>query len=268
MKIITSRTNNFVKKVFSLQNRKEREKLKIFWAEGIKAVDSALASDNFNICEIAIRAEAGSSRINELEKLAISKNIEVKKLDASCFDKISVLRHPEGIGAVIEMKNSKNARLPKTPEKPTVILWQLHNPGNQGAIIRSAAAFGVENIILIEPCVDEYHPMCVRATSGTFFNQKIIRRTEEDIEPWLENNAESVAALSPDGKEKIGSSKNLMRKILIIGNEPHGVEEEIKEKFATAVIPMELGVESLNTSCAAAIAMYEMFGSRANTKKK
>jgi len=257
--IITSRSNSYVKKVFSLLNKKGREEKGLFWAEGTKAVESALNSNKFEICDIIVSDEAGDEAV-KLSKTADRKGFNIKIFNGDCFRKISALRHPEGIGVVAKI-NIKT-ELPDNTEKPLVILWQLNNPGNQGTIIRSAAAFGCGAVIIVEPCVDEYHPMCIRATSGAFFTIDILKITEEELEPWLEKNKDKIIILTPDGKEEIKSKNLTLNKILIIGNEPHGITEELKKTFKTAAISMNPEVESLNTSCAASIAMYELWGKK------
>ncbi len=257
--IITSRSNSYVKKVFSLLNKKGREEKGLFWAEGTKAVESALNSNKFEICDIIVSDEAGDEAV-KLSKTADRKGFNIKIFNGDCFRKISALRHPEGIGVVAKI-NIKT-ELPDNTEKPLVILWQLNNPGNQGTIIRSAAAFGCGAVIIVEPCVDEYHPMCIRATSGAFFTIDILKITEEELEPWLEKNKDKIIILTPDGKEEIKSKNLTLNKILIIGNESHGITEELKKTFKTAAISMNPEVESLNTSCAASIAMYELWGKK------
>jgi len=257
--IITSRSNSYVKKVFSLLNKKGREEKGLFWAEGTKAVESALNSNKFEICDIIVSDEAGDEAV-KLSKTADRKGFNIKIFNGDCFRKISALRHPEGIGVVAKI-NIKT-ELPDNTEKPLVILWQLNNPGNQGTIIRSAAAFGCGAVIIVEPCVDEYHPMCIRATSGAFFTIDILKITEEELEPWLEKNKDKIIILTPDGKEEIKSKNLTLNKIIIIGNESHGITEELKNTFKTAAISMNPEVESLNTSCAASIAMYELWGKK------
>jgi len=255
--IITSRSNTYVKKVFSLLNKKGRENTGLFWAEGTKSVESALKSNKFEICCVIVSSDAdGEAAL--LSKLAEEKGIQVKEFSSDCFNKISALRHPEGIGVVA--KTNLNSELPDKIDEPVVILWQLNNPGNQGTIIRSAAAFGCNAVILVEPCVDEYHPMCIRATSGVFFSIDVLKCTTEVLLTWLKKSNEKIVILTPDGKKEIKAEEFSPGKILIIGNEPHGITEDLKETFDTAAISMNPEVESLNTSCAASIAMYELWG--------
>jgi len=255
--IITSRSNSYVKKVFSLLNKKGRDEYGLFWAEGTKTVESALNSKKFEICDVIISDEA-TNEATKFLKIADEKGIHIKKFNADCFKKISALRNPEGIGAVVKI-NANNI-LPDNTDKPIVILWQLNNPGNQGTIIRTAAAFDCGTIIIVEPCVDVYHPMCIRATSGAFFAIDILKSTVEELIPWIEKNNDKIVILTPDGENDLKSNDFSSTKILIIGNEPHGINENLKKSFRTAGISMNPKVESLNTSCAASIAMYELWG--------
>ena len=263
--IITSRSNSYIKKVFSLLNKKGRDETGLFWAEGTKAVESALNSKKFEICDVVISDEAGREAI-KLSKIAEKKDFQIKKINRDCFNKISALRHPEGIGVVV--KTNVKTGLPDKIDKPLVILWQLNNPGNQGTIIRSAAAFGCAAVVIVEPCVDEYHPMCIRATSGAFFTIDVLKSTAENLLPWIEKNKNKIIILTPDGKKEIKSENLKSCKILIVGNEPHGITNELKNTFETAGISMNPEVESLNTSCAASIAMYELWGKEESAKGK
>jgi len=251
--MITSKTNPKIKKIRSLQERKFRNELGIFWAEGKNCVDAALNSD-WEIQEVAVSDDALSNFAGTI-KAAEDKNCKIVEYSRDCFNKFSVLKHPEGIGAVVRKKETKS-RSEINNNSKKVVLFQLQSPGNMGSIIRSAVAFGFNDIFAVEPSVDFFHPMTVRATSGEIFSANLCFCSTGEIKSYLDERKEIVAVLTADGKNTISSEKN--KSILVVGNEPHGLPEEIRNRYESFSIKMENNVESLNVNAAAAIALYEM----------
>ncbi len=223
--MITSKSNPNIKKIASLRDRKFRNELGIFWAEGKNCVDAALDSD-WEILEVAV-SENALSNFSGTIQTAENKNLKVVEYNRECFLKISALKHPEGIGVVVRKKELKN--LPEINNSKKVVLYQLQSPGNMGSIIRSAVAFGFNDIIAVEPSVDFFHPMTVRATSGIIFSANLFYCSVEEIKNRLDERKEFVAALSSDGKNILSSENK--KNILVLGNEPHGLPEEIRNSF-------------------------------------
>ncbi len=256
--MITSKTNSNIKRIASLRERKFRTELGIFWVEGKNCVEAALNS-SWEILEVSI-SENSSSDFNNIIESAQNKNLKIIEYSRECFLKLSALKNPEGIGAVVRKKSFKNFNdLPADNKSKTVVLYQLQSPGNMGSIIRSAVAFGFKDIIAINPSVDFFHPMTVRATSGIIFSANLYYCSEEKILRWLDDRKEFVAGLTGDGTHNINSKKE--KNILVLGNEPHGLPEIFRKKYDGYAIKMDNNVESLNVNAAAAIALYE-FGKK------
>ncbi len=252
--MITSKTNSNIKRISSLRERKFRNELGIFWVEGKNCVDAALKS-NWEILEISI-SENSSADFNNIIEAAQTKNLKIIEYNRECFLKLSALKNPEGIGAVVRKKVFGHFKdLPENNESKKVVLYQLQSPGNMGSIIRSAVAFGFKDIIAINPSVDFFHPMTVRATSGIIFSANLYYCSDEEILSWLDERKEFVAALTGDGTHNINSEKE--KNILVLGNEPHGLPEIFRKRYDGYAIKMENNVESLNVNAAAAIALYE-----------
>ncbi len=252
--MITSKTNSNTKRISSLRERKFRNELGIFWVEGKNCVEAALNS-SWEILEISI-SENSSSDFNNIIESTQNKNLKIIKYNRECFLKISSLKNPEGIGAVVRKKDLNFLNdLPENNKSKIVVLYQLQSPGNMGSIIRSAIAFGFKDIIAITPSVDFFHPMTVRATSGTIFSANLYYCSAEEIKDWLDERKEFVAALSGDGTNTLNSE--IKKRILILGNEPHGLPEDFRNRYDSYAIKMDSDVESLNVNAAAAIALYE-----------
>jgi len=252
--MITSKSNYNLKEISSLQKRKFRDKLNLFWVEGKNCVQAALNS-NWKVEEIAI-SESAILNFKSIVEAANINKVSVLEYNQDCFSKLSALKNPEGIGAVVRKKVTKeNLDQLKNNDSKKVVLYQLQSPGNMGSIIRSAVAFGFKNIVAVNPSVDFFHPMTVRATSGIIFSANLYCCSEEKIECWLDEKKEFVATLSANASLNFNSKKD--KNIVVLGNEPKGLPEKIRNRYDAYAIKMKNNVESLNVNAAAAIALYE-----------
>jgi RNA methyltransferase, TrmH family len=143
---------------------------------------------------------------------------------------------------------------PTTPLTSRVILpWGIQDPGNLGAILRSAAAFGFQEAILGPGCADPFSPKALRGTMGAAFLLPI-RRYEHlvpDEGKWF--------ALHGDKKALRLDKADLTEPVrILVGNEGHGWKDAaLPSAVKFLAIPI-LGMESLNAAVAAGIACYEV----------
>jgi TrmH family RNA methyltransferase len=141
------------------------------------------------------------------------------------------------------------------------MLYSVRDPGNLGAVIRSAVAFGIKHIILSSDCADIYNSRTVRAAMGSLFKIRIT--TVSDF-------ASLVSAATASGRrvfaaeltdnavavDKVGLAAS---DIFIIGNEGHGIDRSISALATGSVfIPICPETESLNASVAASVLMWEI----------
>jgi len=261
--LISSRTNPAVKNIAALQRRKGRQEAGLFWAEGCICVAAALSSGQ-PISHIVVSSEAQQSAL-ELAGRAEAVKIQVLRVSPECFEKCSALRHPEGIGAVLPLLPLQT--LPEALDEPVMVLWHLQDPGNQGSIIRSCLAMGCRAIVCVEPGVDVFHPLCVRGTAGALFRARLSASGEDDVLAWLRQHSEAVAALSGDGLYSLKAFDGRTTRIIIAGNEPHGLPDTVRSAFATLAIAMSNDIESLNVTAAAAIALHSLWGETPHPEK-
>ena len=267
--IISSRSNPTVKWAASLAEKKGRCEAKCFIAEGEKLTVEALKR-GLPLTHIFI-LEDKQKRLLELlspflddEKYA---NCQVITLSEGAFSKISTEKSPQGIISVIKYLDFfKNMDIIYKEDffilkgERALSLYSLRDPGNLGAVIRSAVAFGVQHIVLSADSADVYNPKTVRAAMGTMFGIKIttVRDFASFISAARENGRAVYAAELSDGARsirEIGLSKD---DIFIIGNEGHGIPSDISSVCTGSVfIPISDGVESLNASVAASVFMWE-----------
>lgn len=143
---------------------------------------------------------------------------------------------------------------PAGPLAPRVIgAWGIQDPGNLGAILRSAAAFGFQEALLGPGCADPFHPKALRGSMGAAFLMPLRRvdALKPDSGHWyaLDGGPGSVALAEADLSEPLR---------LWVGNEGHGWQGvELPAGLQRLAIPIQ-GVESLNAAVAAGIACYEV----------
>ncbi len=140
----------------------------------------------------------------------------------------------------------------------TVFLEGIQDPGNVGAILRSAAAFGVQQVVLDPGCADPWSPRALRAGMGGHFALQIAET--RDLAREIDAFKGTVACTVPRGGVALGDSPFERSWAWIFGAEGRGLSEEtIRRADLRVTIPMAAGTESLNVAAAAAICLYEAF---------
>ncbi len=144
-----------------------------------------------------------------------------------------------------------------------IVLDGVQEPGNAGAIVRSAEAFGATGIVFLKGAVNPFNPKCVRASAGSIFRLPCVYGIEEWklLAAIRECGVDVLAAMPGDGVD-IGSADFRRRAALVIGSESRGIGERLRQAAVRVRIPTS-GVESLNAAVAAGILLYEARRQRA-----
>ncbi len=153
-------------------------------------------------------------------------------------------------------------KIEENPQKPEkngryLVLDGLQDPGNVGTIWRTADALGADGLLLVSGCADRFNPKTVRATMGACFRLPTWEVTVEELAAM--ELPLYAAALGPD-TETVGRT-DLAGKTVVIGNEGHGVSQEVLALCRGSVrIPMRERCESLNAAAADTVILWEMGG--------
>jgi tRNA G18 (ribose-2'-O)-methylase SpoU len=138
-----------------------------------------------------------------------------------------------------------------------VVLEDLVDTTNVGAIFRAAAALGWDAVVLSPRCGDPLYRRAVRTSMGAVFSvpwTRVAHRTGVDA---LHDAGFTVIALTPSGSVDIGAVGTPARRALVVGTEGPGVSRRwLDAADVTARIPMHNGIDSLNVATAAAVALY------------
>lgn len=243
--MITSVQNIQVKNWRKLHTRKYRSKTKRFLVEGFHLIEEAYHSD-WNIETIIVQ--------EGIESPAWMSDEGIVTVSERVFKEISQTESPQGIAAVIEMK-----QLQKENENHILLIDAIQDPGNLGTIIRTADAAGFSSICLGSGTVDPFNEKVIRASQGSIFHIPIFHASLIDEISKLKAKGFTVYASS------LRRAKNYLeidygeKSALILGNEGAGVNDEIIDLADDIIkIPIYGKAESLNVSVAAGILMYQM----------
>ena len=277
--IIRSRQNRHVVELCKLSDRKVREASRLFRFDGIKLFSEAVMS-GVEIETVALKeseADRLTAMLCERHKTTVFDSVgRVLVLSDDLFDKISEEKSPEGIITIAKYidKFKKNATIYNSVDfsemenERIVLLESVRDPSNIGAIIRSAAAIGVDRLIISADCADIYNPRAVRASMGTLFNQRIDRVTDlvGTIQGLRQVGRRVFAAALDKQAKPLGSFSIERGDCVVIGNEGHGLSPETVAACShSVIIPMTARAESFNAAVAASILMWEFAGRGAKT---
>jgi TrmH family RNA methyltransferase len=135
-----------------------------------------------------------------------------------------------------------------------VVLDGVQDPGNAGAILRVAEAFGATGAIFLKGTVNPYNPKCLRGSAGSAFRVPLVAGVEPQA--FLERVPLTLYAAMPRAQKVLSEAGLASPCAIIIGSEAHGVNPEIAARAEGVRIPTA-GVESLNAAVAAGILLYE-----------
>lgn len=254
--MITSNQNPKIKLVRALLGRpKERREAGAFVVEGVRLVEEAAKGDwRF---EIVLYDETLSERGRlQIEGLRL-KGVDVEEVSPSVMKSISETEAPQGILAVVEY-----LQLP-IPQSPNFILIpdQVRDPGNLGTLLRSAAAAGVQAVLIPPETTDAFAPKVLRSGMGAHFRLPIQEMSWSEIEKAVAGMRVYVADM--DGRSCWET--DLRQPVaLIIGSEAEGVSEFARKMANGKIsIPMSGETESLNAGVAGSVLMFEVMRQRA-----
>ena len=241
-------SNNKIKEIVKLHQKKYRDEAGLFIAEGEKALQEAIDS-NIEITEIyALKTFDTKNIINEI--CIIPENImkKISTTDSAC--EVLFVAKKKQVNENDFLKLNKIA-----------LIDSISDPGNLGTIIRSAAAFGIEGIVLFGNCVDLYSSKVIRSCTGNFFKVPILKiKSTEELKNKFSNHKLIATALSKENNISLKECAKIDKYIIMLGSEAKGLcTDLIKLADKNIRIEMKNDVESLNLSVCASIIFYELY---------
>jgi TrmH family RNA methyltransferase len=260
--MITSTQNPKLKLIRALQGRaKERRDAGAFLAEGIRLVEEAQTANwpfRFVLYDELLN-ERGSLLVENL----ISRGVECEMISNSVMKSLSETESPQGVLAVLN-----DFRIPM-PEILNFILIpdQIRDPGNLGTLLRTAAATGVQAVLLPPETADAFAPKVVRSGMGAHFNLPIYTLTWDEIGKVVKSAGAQVFLADMNGRSCWEIDLNLAV-ALVIGGEADGASMQARELADGEIsIPMPGQAESLNAGVAGGVLMFEVVRQRQSKNK-
>lgn len=251
--VIRSRSNPLFKRLAAQKEHADRDSCLL---EGPRLVEEALAAG------LAIREAVASPRARErsgaLLAMLESNGVAVRLLDDALVASLSEAETTQGLLAIADRPAASGAVL--DGERPLVLVAvAIQNPGNLGALLRTAEAAGVTGALLTRGCADPFSWKALRGSMGSAFRLPLAAGLELDavLERLRERGVATVAATS-DATQRYDAFDWRGPAALLLGNEAAGLPAAVaRAASARVAIPMAGVVESLNVSAAAAVLLFE-----------
>ena len=203
-------------------------------------------------CEIGAVIVAESASVNYPDARVVSDKT---------FRDLASTETPQGVIALVRPSVSALAEMTRGDDALVVLLDGVQDPGNAGAIVRAAEAFGASGVVFLKGSVNPYNPKCIRGSAGSVFRVPLVASVEAD--EILGHTQIAWYAAMPRA-QKLASDADLAAPCgMIIGSEGHGVSPGLAGRAIGLRIPTS-GVESLNAAVAAGILLYEARRQRAS----
>lgn len=160
-------------------------------------------------------------------------------------------------------------RVPDRPDKPNtpdnekaalLCLWEVTDPSNVGALIRSAAGFGAKGVLLGPRCADPYYRKAIRTSMGNCFTLPLYNCDQEGLRLLSDHGFALTAATLRPRAVSLRTFAPSYPLVLVVGNEGYGLPAPVLDLCAYEVkIPMANDIDSFNVVVAASICMYALF---------
>lgn len=263
--MITSFTNQKVKFIRKLEQKKYRQESGQFFIEGLHIVGEAVQT-GAPIQSLVVAPDLLVSEFGEslLAHHAV-KNVDRIDVSEEVYKKIARKEGPQGIGALVRQEWCALDDLQVNADALWVALDAVADPGNLGTIMRTAEAIGVEGIILLGNSTDPHDPTAVKASMGALFSLTLTQTTWEDCRAWAASSGIAIVGTSDHAQVDYQNIQYQRPLVLLMGSERHGLNPEMETACDHMVrIPMEGRGDSLNLAVATAVVLYEIYNQSRN----
>lgn len=252
-------SKNYLLQLAKLKQKKYRDQSGLYMISGVNAVESAVNAPHPCIQEILLneRRIALLDELNLKDKTKV--NIPIYSLSERDFARISDERSPQGIAAVAQ-KRTLDIQNNPPQSREIIYLDRINDPGNLGAIIRTALWFGIKTILLSPGSADPYQPKVARASTGYITYMDLYEQVSvHDLSNFNKTRHYSFIAAVVNGAESLYKLKPGKNVALIFGSEAHGIAADLLQLCDRQVtIPKPGYGESLNLAVSTALFLYQL----------
>jgi TrmH family RNA methyltransferase len=250
IKHITSRDNPEYKRLLALaEEARERRATNSTLVDGEHLLEESIRAGITPDCLVLQEGKLADhwlGRFPDLPTLILSDTL---------FRKLSPVTNPSGLLARIGVPSFQHAA-----GDAVLLLEEIQDPGNLGAIFRVAAAAGVTDILLSSGCAEAWSPKALRGGQGAQFRVRV--REAVDLRAWLADWTGPAYAAVLGADRSLYDLKFDGPVAFVFGNEGRGLGATVRERCEAFSIPMAAEVESLNVAVSVAVCLYERFRQR------
>lgn len=253
MRSLTSRDNPHVKHLHGLaHSARDRRTARQTILDGVHLVEAAVGAGQA-LAEVVV-SDQGLCNSEIVTLLELSKGVAVTHLSDTLFAHVSPVDTPSGLLGVMS--------LPPAPPPPDLtrslmVLDGVQDPGNLGALLRTAAAAGLQDVLLTQGCAQAWSPRVLRAAMGGHFALRI--HEQVDVADTLQRYTGEILATGVGPEAVDLYALDLTGAVAwLFGAEGRGLSATLSALATRRVtIPMNAAIESLNVAVAAAVCLFE-----------
>ncbi|MCA1626103.1 MAG: RNA methyltransferase [Acidobacteria bacterium] len=259
---ITSRDNEKLKQARKIRNGDGND---LIFVEGLRLAEEAVRS-HLQIEEVFFTENfTRNNRAKQFLDNVSNKQIVITEVSEKVFDSLADTKTSQGIVLISQKPSTgksvvENSLQKKKPNVPLlIVLHQINNPSNLGAILRIAEAVDVAGIVLTKNSADVFSPKALRGAMGASFRLPIWTNADfSEVLDWAKKrNFASVCADVKAEKSYLEIDWKKPR-LLVFGSEAHGLSAIESDAIEESIqIPMDNGVESLNLAVSCGVILFE-----------
>ena len=262
---IASFSNETVKRLRSLRDKKARREEGLFLAEGLRILTEA--RDSGRLPEIIAYSAAGGVHPLAAEIIAATEAAggDVIETSTDILSKMSGKDNPQSILGAYRQPPTDLGSIDCSAAPLWIVAQALRDPGNIGTILRTGDATSAGGLILIDDSADPYSVEAVRASMGAIFTQAVATARWEEFVPWLRSGPGQLVGTSLNTDKDYLEPRYEQPCFLLIGNESQGLPAAYEAECDLLVkMPMLGRADSLNAAVAAAVMAFAVRASWRN----
>ena len=238
-------------------------------ARGGLTPDGFCVAETFHLLEEAIRSECVIQTVIASESVHASverrvgglRNVNFVRVPDTLYAEISATESGQGVMALVKPPAWRLDHLVRG-NPLLIVLDGIQDPGNAGAILRAAEAFGASGVVFVKGSVNPYNPKAIRASAGSLFRVPLVAALDPSLAVAAVSQRKIVLYAAMPRAPLCANNADLSQKCaFVIGSEGRGVSPILQEAAQGIRIPTS-EVESLNAAVAAGILLYETWRQR------
>ena len=262
-RVITSHSNETIKRIRSLREKKFRQREGLFLAEGMRIVAEAVEAGAVPRMLVHASEAVGHPLLDRLVRQCEGVGGDVIETTRDILHKITEKDNPQSVVGVFDAKAARLDAVDRSASYVWVVCQSLKDPGNLGTILRTADAVGAGGVILLDQSCDPFSVEAVRASMGALFTQVVVQSDGPAFFDWLRSGPGQLVGASLNTDHDYQAVAYEAPTFLFMGNEQSGLPPDYEaECDALVKIPMRGKADSLNVAVSCAVLLYEVFNQR------